>query len=291
MSHQQHGVMKLKALLTMSIQRLRYAQEKQQALAKQSRRNVAKLLSDGKEQKAHYRVEGLINDDIHIELLEILELYCELLHARVAILNTIHDEITLIESHTDDGINEAVRALVYASLYTPEIRELGQIKDSLGVKFGIGFLKAILDEKIGVPQKVLQKCSPALPKQDLVELYLREIAKTYDVPYSALEESDDLEQSLDEAKDEYSSEGVSEDDSGADSEDGKPILAVNNDELGDDKHPIVIKKPRQNSETLDKKLKIPSEMVKDVKVSHGKYKTVSNDSIDELRKRFEALRR
>ncbi|QEU60225.1 Ist1 [Kluyveromyces lactis] len=112
MSHQAPNSMKLKAILKMSIQRLRYAQEKQQALAKQSRRDVAKLLNEGKEQKAHYRVESLINDDIHIELLEILELYCELLHARVAIFNTVSNEVTLIESHVDDGINEAARAIV-----------------------------------------------------------------------------------------------------------------------------------------------------------------------------------
>lgn len=93
----------------MCIQRLRYAQDKQQALAKQGRREVAQLLGNSKEQKARYRAESLIHDDLHIELLELLELYCELLHARVNILSNIENEVSLIESHTDDGINEAVR--------------------------------------------------------------------------------------------------------------------------------------------------------------------------------------
>ncbi|CDO92764.1 unnamed protein product [Kluyveromyces dobzhanskii CBS 2104] len=273
----------------MSIQRLRYAQEKQQALAKQSRREVAKLLSESKEQKAHYRVESLINDDIHIELLEILELYCELLHARVAIVNTITDEICLIESHDDDGINEATRAIVYASIHAPEIKELLQIKDLLGLKFGGEFIKAIVDSKIGVPDKVLKKCSPRLPEQDLVELYLREIARTYEVSYSGLDQPVVGENT--EISEELKGNDNTSDTSGSDSEDSKPILAVDNDEPGDDKHPIIIKKPRQNSETITEEFKIPKDIVKDIKVSHSKAKTNSKDSIDDLRKRFEALRR
>lgn len=281
--------MKLKAILKMSIQRLRYAQEKQQALAKQSRRDVAKLLNEGKEQKAHYRVESLINDDVHIELLEILELYCELLHARVAIFNTISNEVTLIESHVDDGINEAARAIVYAAIYIPEIKELVQIKDMLGLKFGNEFVKAIIEDKIGVPEKVLQKCSPRLPKKELVELYLKEIARTYEVPYSGLEE---LETEGVDANDaELTEKEPNSDKSSTNSDDSRPILAVDNDEPGDDKHPIIIKKPRQNSETLNQELKIPKDIVNDVKVSHGKSKATSKDSLDELRKRFEALKR
>lgn len=264
----------------MSIQRLRYAQEKQLALAKQSRREVAKLLNEGKEQKAHYRVESLINDDIHVELLEILELYCELLHARVSILNTIHDEIELIEKHTEDGINEALRTIVYASIYAPEIKELLQIKDILGNRFGIDFLKAIVDDKVGVPEKVLKKCSPVLPKKELVELYLQEIAKTYEVSYSGLksEESDGDIEDYDLSDSNYEN-------------DGKPIIAVDNDETGGKKYPITIKKPRKNSDTLSQELKIPKDILNDVKMTHKKEKIDSKNDIDDLRKRFEALRR
>lgn len=78
---------RLKTCLRMCVQRLRYAQEKQQALAKQDRRHVATLLSQNKEQMAYFRVESLITNDIHVELLEILELYCELLLARINIVN------------------------------------------------------------------------------------------------------------------------------------------------------------------------------------------------------------
>lgn len=280
----------------MCIQRLRYAQEKQQALAKQDRRDVSQLLADGKEQKAHYRVESLINDDIHIELLEILELYCELLHARVMILSSIENETALISEHMDDGINEAVRSIVFATLHSPEVKELAQMRDLLTLKFGPDFVKVILDDHVGVPDKVVKKCSPNLPNEDLVTLYLKEIARTYRVPYSQLTDSEEEEEQEEEKEAEGSNgrgeakktKGVSDNEK---DEEKKPIVAVDNDDnfTEDVNHPISVRKPRKNSETLERDLKIPKEIRKDVKVIRKK--EGGEDDLDELKRRFAALRR
>lgn len=275
---------KLKTCLKMCIQRLRFAQEKQQALAKQDRREVAKLLADGKEQKAHYRVESLINDDIHIELLELLELYCELLHARVNILISIQNEETLISEHMNDGINEAVRSIVYATLHCPEVKELVQMKELLTLKFGPEFLAVILDDHVGVPDKVLKKCSPELPSQDLVTLYLKEIARTYAVTFSELESEESEEETSDSVSE------ITDAIDGEEKAEKKPIVAVDNDETftEDTEHPISVRKPRKNSETVERDLKIPKAIKKDVKVIRKK---PEEDNLDELRKRFAALRR
>lgn len=71
----------------LSVQRLRMLQEKKEALAKKARRDIATLLEKGKLETAKLRVESMINEDIHVELLELLELYCELLIARFGILD------------------------------------------------------------------------------------------------------------------------------------------------------------------------------------------------------------
>ena len=299
---------KFKTCLKMCIQRLRYAQEKQQALAKQQRREVAQLLLSGKEQKAHYRVESLINCDIHIELLEILELYCELLLARVSVLSSNENEADLIANHVDDGINEAVRALVYSALYASEIKELGQLKELLTLKFGLEFLKGIVDEKIGVPEKVLKKCSPGLPSSELVVLYLSEIARTYDVPYSQLasDEESGSEGGID--SDDNATKDTDDDNDGGAKEHAselKPFVVADNDvKLNEDEEsPIVVRSPRRNTETVGHNIKIPSDIKKDVKVVHEKMggvkhkteRTVKNkeqdSELEELKKRFEALRR
>jgi hypothetical protein len=59
--------------IKLSIQRLRSLQEKKLALAKKSRREIADLLQKGRVETARLRVEGLIQDDIYVELLELLE--------------------------------------------------------------------------------------------------------------------------------------------------------------------------------------------------------------------------
>lgn len=306
----------MKTCLRMCIQYLRYAQDKQQALAKQYRRDVAQLLMASKEQKAHYRVETLINDDIHVELLEILELYCELLLARVSILTSIKDEVDLLTNHIEDGINEAVRALVYASLHASEVKELGQLRDLLTFKFGQDFLKVILEEKVGVPDKVLKKCSPNLPPEDLVVLYLKEISRTYDTPYSQLtddeeeeedesvvdsEKTDDINgDNEDQTDDENGNNGNSvpkKNQSISKQDDKKAIVAIDNDAALDenDEHtPITVRKPRQNSETMKKDLIIPKEIKKDVKIVHQKKKLDNKNEdteLEDLKKRFAALRR
>lgn len=72
---------------SLAVQRLRILQEKKEALAKKSRRDIATLLEKSKVETAKLRVETMINEDITQELLELLELYCELLIARFGILD------------------------------------------------------------------------------------------------------------------------------------------------------------------------------------------------------------
>lgn len=93
------------------MQRLRTLQEKKAAQAKASRRDIAVLLEKGKVETARIKVENstyptlsyiqllsdnlfsygvivsVINEDVYVELLELLELYCELLLARFGLLD------------------------------------------------------------------------------------------------------------------------------------------------------------------------------------------------------------
>ena len=91
-------------LYRLSVQRLRTLQEKKEAQAKAARRDIATLLERGKVETARIKVESsisyffscqhmsltallkVINEDIYLELLELLELYCELLIARFGLV-------------------------------------------------------------------------------------------------------------------------------------------------------------------------------------------------------------
>jgi vacuolar protein sorting-associated protein IST1 len=163
-------------------------QQKNTAIAKQQRRHMAELLADHKLESARIRVENIIRSDITTELHEILELYCELLLARIQLLEQMpppptkkEGDTTEIDYDIDPGLEEAVRALVFAAPKT-EIKELALSRVLLIEKFGKDFATECT-AGTGVPDRVLKRLRVETPKPELVDAYLREIGRTYGVRF------------------------------------------------------------------------------------------------------------
>lgn len=144
----------------------------------------------GKEESARIRVENIIRSDIQTELLEILELYCELLLARTGLMEA---------KECDAGLEEAVKSIIYAAPRT-EIKELHQSRALLVEKYGKDFgLEAANNTDDKVAERVLKKLRVEPPAPELVTLYLKEIARTYgidwpkgdDKPEEAADDDDD----------------------------------------------------------------------------------------------------
>jgi vacuolar protein sorting-associated protein IST1 len=166
--------------LKMAISKLKFIQDKKLALAKQQRRQLADLLNQGKELSAKIRVENVIRDDIYVELLEYLELYCELLLARIGMI-TDPNKVTC-----DANIIDAVQSIIYSAQYT-ELKEMVQLKELFIYKYGIEFGKVSVDNSDNhVPEKIVKRCEIEVPSENLVNLYLCEISKAYEAPYSGL---------------------------------------------------------------------------------------------------------
>ena len=130
------------------------------------------LKQQGKDESARIRVENIIRSDIDTELLEILELYCELLLARTGLLEA---------KECDPGLEEAVKSLIYAAPRT-DVKELQQTRQLLVEKYGKEFaLQAIENSDGKVAERVVKKLEVKPPDPELVVLYLKEIARTYGV--------------------------------------------------------------------------------------------------------------
>ncbi|OCF33369.1 hypothetical protein I316_04788 [Kwoniella heveanensis BCC8398] len=169
-----------KVQIKLSIQRLRTLQEKKLALAKASRRDIADLLNKGRVETAKLRTEGMIQDDIYVELLEVLELYAEMLQAR----------FNLLEASTgtepEPSISDAVCAIVYAAPRT-ELKELQVLREILMHKFGRNFSLSLQQSDpppATVPVRVLSKLALFTPSKELVDAYLGEIARGYGVAWT-----------------------------------------------------------------------------------------------------------
>lgn len=225
-------------------------------------------MSAGKEQSARIRVENIIRDDVTVELLEILELYCELLLARIGLLDS---------KECDPGLEEAVKTIIYAAPRV-ETRELHTIRDILVMKFGKEFGKAAIENEGGiVPDKVVKRLSIEPPSQELVSLYLKEIARAYHAPFSEL--SDD--------------EPEDDDDGGDDGGERVPVPPLADGEQQDTKTrrlsgvatlpdpkpalPIRVSGPAPSTDNARPTIKLP--------------KPSGDDELDALKKRFEALRK
>lgn len=136
----------------------------------------------GKDESARIRVENIIRSDITTELLEILELYCELLLARIGLLEA---------KECDPGLEEPIKSIIYAAPRT-DVKELQQARQLLVEKYGKEFaLEAIENSDGKVAERVLKKLKVEPPDPELVTLYLREIARTYGVDWPRGERKQD----------------------------------------------------------------------------------------------------
>ncbi|KAJ3989036.1 DUF292-domain-containing protein [Lentinula detonsa] len=167
---------KAKVQLRLSVQRLRTLQAKKEAQAKSSRRDIATLVERGKIETARIKVEAIIGEDIHLELLELLELYCELLLARFGILDQNARE-------PDPAILEGVCSIIYAAPHT-ELKELHVLREILMHKYGREFSAQVMENRDScVSDRVVRKLDIASPFTALVDAYLAEITKAYGVPW------------------------------------------------------------------------------------------------------------
>ncbi|BFZ63292.1 Vacuolar protein sorting-associated protein ist1 [Saitoella coloradoensis] len=173
---------KLKVQFKLSIERLRLLQKKRTAIAKQQRRELALLLEAGKEESAKIRVEGVIRNDVEVELMEILELFCELCVARYGLIEQ--------KGPCDPGLEEAIVTLIYTAPRMSDVKELQTTRDLLGARYGRDFaLAAAGNTEHKVNEKVLHKLRVDPPELGLVQRYLKEIARAYGIKWG--EDSDE----------------------------------------------------------------------------------------------------
>ncbi|XP_023611801.1 IST1 homolog isoform X2 [Myotis lucifugus] len=142
---------RLRVNLQLVVNRLKLLERKKTEQAQKARKEVADHLAAGKDERARIRVEHIIREDYLVEAMELLELYCNLLLARFSLIQATKD--------LDSGLAESVSTLIWAApRLQSEVPELKIVMYKLNVN--------------------------SLP-QVLVEQYLIEIAKNYNVPYKS----------------------------------------------------------------------------------------------------------
>ncbi|XP_026739643.1 IST1 homolog isoform X2 [Trichoplusia ni] len=169
---------KLKTHLRLAINRLKLLEKKKTELAQKARKEIAEYIAAGKSERAKIRVEHIIREDYMVEAMEIVEMYCDLVLARFGLVTQMKE--------LDEGLAEAISSLIWVAprMHT-DVQELKVISDLFTAKYGKIYADACRNENVNtVSEKLKHKMSVQSPPKILVERYLIEIAKNYNVEYT-----------------------------------------------------------------------------------------------------------
>lgn len=90
------------------------------------------------------------------------------------------------EDYIEEGLDEAAVAILYAwSRFPHDVRELTILRGLLADRWGKDFMTLAQDNKadVPVPERLAKGLKVRTPSQELVDSYLREIAKAYGVSW------------------------------------------------------------------------------------------------------------
>ena len=281
---------------------------------------MALLLEACKEESARIRVENIILSDITTELLEILELYCELLLARASLLDAAAPPDWVQKekgvNYCDPGLEEAVNSIIYAAPRT-DVKELQMVRNLLVDKFGKEFaLRAMENRDDRVAKRVVDKLRVEPPRQELVTLYLKEIARTYGVAWPKVDEETERQMGQLEDEDQGDNDDDNESSSGGQKVQRADLEApLEADELSKatpprnigPKSPFRVAPPSPSVENPNPKINLPGppelkpsqKMTAAAKKQEQEVKPAARKDVvggkipdvDELSKRFAALKR
>ncbi|XP_013626038.1 PREDICTED: IST1-like protein isoform X1 [Brassica oleracea var. oleracea] len=177
---------KCKTAAKMAVARIKLLRNKRQVVVKQMRRDIALLLQSGQDATARIRVEHVIREQNILAANEIIELFCELIVSRLAII-TKHKECPV-------DLKEGIASLIFAAPRCSEIPELGDLKDIFEKKYGRDFVSAATELRptCGVNRMLVVKLSVTRPEGEFKLKVMKEIAKEFQVDWDTKETEQEL---------------------------------------------------------------------------------------------------
>lgn len=168
---------KLQTNLKLAMQRFKILTKKKTEETQKARREISTLLKAGRIESARIKVEHVIREDYIIEAMEILELYCDLLQARMGLIKTM--------SYCEDSLVETVSTLIWVKpRLMHNVNELNEISIQLEKKFGKVFAEQAASNRMNsVNEKIIHRMGLTPPTPLLIEKYLETIASNFQVTY------------------------------------------------------------------------------------------------------------
>ncbi|KAL4194408.1 hypothetical protein AMTRI_Chr05g68430 [Amborella trichopoda] len=168
---------KCKTSLKLAIARIKLMKNKKGVQLKQMKRELAQLLQAGQEQNARIRVEHVIREENTMAAYDIIELFCELIVARLPIIES--------QKHCPIDLKEAIASLAFASPRCADIPELLDVQKHFAAKYGKDFISSSLELRpgCGVNCTMIEKLSVRAPNGETKIKILTAIAKEHNIDW------------------------------------------------------------------------------------------------------------
>lgn len=177
---------KCKTAAKMAVARIKLLRNKREVVVRQMRRDIAMLLQSGQDATARIRVEHVMREQNVLAANEFIELFCELIVARLSIIAK--------QRECPADLKEGIASLIFAAPRCSEIPELVSLKKIFEKKYGRDFVSAATDLRpsCGVNRQLIDKLSVRTPPGEVKLKVLKEIAKEYQIDWDTAESEKEL---------------------------------------------------------------------------------------------------
>ncbi|GLJ23867.1 hypothetical protein SUGI_0453520 [Cryptomeria japonica] len=177
---------KCKTLVRLAMSRIKLLRNKRDMQLQQLKRDLALLLQSGQDPSARIRVEHVIREQNIMAAYDIIELFCELIVARLSIIES--------QSKCPLDLREALSSLIFAAPRCADIPELLEIRDLFGMKYGKEFVAAAAELRpdCAVNRTIIEKLSVKAPSGQVKLKLMKEIAKEYHVDWDPAESEEEF---------------------------------------------------------------------------------------------------
>ncbi|KAI3938406.1 hypothetical protein MKW98_015305 [Papaver atlanticum] len=177
---------KCKTMAKLATARIKLLRNKREVVVKQMRRDIALLLQSGQDTTARIRVEHVIREQNIMAATEIIDLFCELIVARLSIISK--------QKTCPEDLKEGICSLIFSAPRCSDIPELAQLRDIFEKKYGKEFVSAATELRpdCGVNRTLIEKLSVRTPSGEVKLKLMKEIAKEYQIEWDTTESEKEL---------------------------------------------------------------------------------------------------
>ncbi|XP_024959072.1 rho GTPase-activating protein gacZ-like [Cynara cardunculus var. scolymus] len=175
MLNKRFKIAKCKTSLKLATSRIKLMKNKKGIQINQMKKELAQLLESGQDRTARIRVEHVIREEKMVAAYDLVEIYCELIVARLPIIES--------QKTCPIDLKEAITSVIFSAPRCSDIPELLDVRKQFTAKYGKEFVSAAIELRpdCGVSRMLVEKLSAIAPDVQTKMKVLTAVAKEHNI--------------------------------------------------------------------------------------------------------------